>query len=316
MCGLMVFKTNFISPQSSVKIFGWISHPHKTHSATLKTTMVRNSITTLTRSGQLMVSCLQLFWHWMMLNCVDLSSVLNRYFCFANNVYKSFNRNRYTTTTTSGRNKTMSDNDDEDTEQSARESVASPSPSQQGLRASRRNGSPSSSTTPPIISAGTVIHNRNAYTAEEEASVGDDSSESLAYVQLDAYNVDPKSLYELHDTQKDYLSRVVRTQIFSRVKFLPKSGKEHEKIFGSFWKPDLLGNTPKYIDAILDNFADLKQRKDDEYQLTAAVHFWMNASYLVRQVILDRRSNVTQRMKRELIVGMCICNCLCIVCFL
>jgi len=50
-------------------------------------------------------------------------------------------------------------------------------------------------------------------------------------VQLDAYNVDPKSLYELHDTQKEYLSRVVRMQIFSRVKFLPKSGKEHE----NFW---------------------------------------------------------------------------------
>jgi len=59
------------------------------------------------------------------------------------------------------------------------------------------------------------------------------------------------------------------------------------RIFGSFWKPDLLGNMPKYIDAILDNFAELKQKKDDKYLLIAAIHFWMNASYLVWQVILN-----------------------------
>jgi len=215
---------------------------------------------------------------------------LDPYFGFDDNVYKSYNRNRYPTNIIR-RDGTMNGTNDEDGEQYIHESAVSPSPSQQGLRATRRHDSPSSGTPPTVT--GTVIHHRNGYNAGEEASVGDASSESLAYVQLDAYNVDPKSLYELHDTQKEYLSRVVRTQIFSRVKFLPKSGKEHEKIFGSFWKPDLLGNTPKYIDAILDNFADLKQRKDDEYSLIAAVHFWMNASYLVRQVILDRRSNVT-----------------------
>ena len=65
----------------------------------------------------------------------------------------------------------------------------------------------------------------------------------------------------------------------------------------------MLVNTPKYVDAILDNFTDLKNRREDEIQLTDAVHFWMKASTLVRQVILDRRSNVTQRMKRELVIG-------------
>jgi hypothetical protein len=63
-------------------------------------------------------------------------------------------------------------------------------------------------------------------------------------------------------------------------------------------------NTPRYVDAILDNFPDLRERREDEMQLTDAVHFWMKASSLIRQVIHDSRSNVTQRMKRELVIGM------------
>jgi hypothetical protein len=137
----------------------------------------------------------------------------------------------------------------------------------------------------------------------EDRSVGGSSSGSLAYVQLDAYTVHPKELIELHDTLKNNISRIVRSQVFPRVKFLPKSGKEHEKIFGSFWRPDLLVNTPKYVDVILDNFGDLKQRREDESILTDAVQFWVMAAPMVRQVILDRRSNVTQRMKRELVIG-------------
>ena len=137
----------------------------------------------------------------------------------------------------------------------------------------------------------------------DEHSVSGSSNGSLGYIQLDAYSSDPKTLFDLHDSQVQNISRIVRTQVFSRVKFLPKSGKEHEKIFGTFWRPDLLVNTPKYVDAVLDNFTDLKHRREDEMQLTDAVHFWMKASTLVRQVILDRRSNVTQRMKRELVIG-------------
>lgn len=139
--------------------------------------------------------------------------------------------------------------------------------------------------------------------AVEDRSVSGSSSGTLGYVQLEAYNINPKDLFDLHDTQKDTLSRIVRTQIFPRVKFLPKSGKEHEKVSGTFWKPDLLVNTPRYVDAILDNFPDIRRRKEDDVELTDAVHFWIKASPFVRQVILDRRSNVTQRMKRELVLG-------------
>jgi hypothetical protein len=138
---------------------------------------------------------------------------------------------------------------------------------------------------------------------EEDSSFTGASHATLAYIQLEEYNVDPKELTELHDTHKDAISRIVRNQVFSRVKFLNKSGKEHEKVFGSFWKPDLLVNTPQYVDVILNNFPDLKRRKKDELQLTDAVHFWMKASTVVRQVILDRRSNVTQRLKREVVIG-------------
>lgn len=64
-------------------------------------------------------------------------------------------------------------------------------------------------------------------------------------------------------------------------------------------------NTPRYVDAILDNFPDMREIREDEMQLTDAVHFWMKASNLVHQVIHDRRSNIsTQRMKRELVIGM------------
>ena len=200
-------------------------------------------------------------------------------------------------------------NEDNDDEQTRRESGMSPSPSQ-GLGSARKNNrsSPEFRTPPGSTKSPHQLSNRSASASpregcDDEESVGGSSDASLAYVQLDAYNVDPNTIHGLHESQKEYLSRVVRTQIFSKVKFLPKSGKEHEKLFGSFWKPDLLHNTPRYIDAILDNFADLEHRKEDESHLIEAVHFWMKATYLVRQVILDRRSNVTQRMKRELVVG-------------
>jgi hypothetical protein len=186
----------------------------------------------------------------------------------------------------------------ESDEETTRKLAVSPSPSQ-GLRVARCNN-----TSPFSATASDQIPSRSEYRyRQEDGSDGEASRDSLAYVQLEAYNVDAKSLYNLQESQKEYLSRIVRTQIFSKVKFLPKSGKEHEKVFGSFWKPNLLENTPGYIDAILDNYSDLKLRKKDEYQLTGAVHLWLSASSLVRQVILDRRSNVTQRMKRELVVG-------------
>jgi hypothetical protein len=139
--------------------------------------------------------------------------------------------------------------------------------------------------------------------SDEDSTITGSSQARLAYIQLEEYNADPKELFELHDTHKDAISRVVRNQVFSRVKFPSKSGKEHEKVFGSFWRPDLLVNTPKYVDVILDNFPDLKRRKKDELQLTDAVHFWIKASTVVRQVIQDRRSNVTQRLKREVVIG-------------
>jgi hypothetical protein len=185
-------------------------------------------------------------------------------------------------------------------EQTTHELAVSPSPSQ-GLRVARCNNMPPFSAT-----ASDQIPTRSEYRyqQQEDGSDGEASRDSLAYVQLEAYNVDAKSLYNLQESQKEYLSRIVRTQIFSKVKFLPKSGNEHEKVFGSFWKPNLLENTPGYIDAILDNYSDLKLRtKKDVFQLTGAVHLWLSASSLVQQVILDRRSNVTQRMKRELVVG-------------
>jgi hypothetical protein len=154
----------------------------------------------------------------------------------------------------------------------------------------------------PLVNDSHSPHGQMRY-SDEDQSISGSSSGTLPYIQLEAYNVDPKEILDLNDTHKDAISRIVRNQVFSRVKFLNMSGKEHEKIFGSFWKPDLLVNTPKYIDVVLDNFPDLKRRKQDELQLTDAVHFWMKASVVVRQVVLDRRSNVTQRLKRELVVG-------------
>jgi hypothetical protein len=64
----------------------------------------------------------------------------------------------------------------------------------------------------------------------------------------------------------------------------------------------LFVDTSPYIDAIvLDNFGALKQRRENESLLLAdAVKFWVMAAPTVRQVILDCRSDVTQRMKKEL----------------
>jgi hypothetical protein len=177
------------------------------------------------------------------------------------------------------------------------------------LVASARRTSPTAGMCPPS-SIGGDSGSSTSSSPEAQQDSGDDeystagsSKGKLAYLQLEAYNVNPKELVQLNDTHKDSLSRIVRNQVFSRVKFFNKSGKEHEKIFGSFWRPDLLVNTPKYIDVILDNFPDLKRRKLDEMQLIDAVYFWMMASSVVRQVIHDRRSNVTQRLKRELVIG-------------
>ena len=103
--------------------------------------------------------------------------------------------------------------------------------------------------------------------------------------------------------RKDSISRIVKTQIVPKLKFIPMSSSKDEKKFGSFWRPDLVENTPKFVDVILDNFPEFRHRTQDESTLVTAAKFWVSSAPLIKQVLLDRRSNVTQRIKKDILVG-------------
>jgi len=108
------------------------------------------------------------------------------------------------------------------------------------LIVSGRRSSSSRAGMPPL-SIGGDSSSSSSPSAARHDSGGDDefstagaSNGNLAYLQLETYNLDPKELIQLNDTHKDSLSRIVRNQVFSRVKFLNKSGREHEKILDRF----------------------------------------------------------------------------------
>jgi hypothetical protein len=45
---------------------------------------------------------------------------------------------------------------------------------------------------------------------------------------------------------------------------------------------------------ILDDFPDFADRRENEQILVNAAKFWMTSAPLIKKVLLDRRSNVTQ----------------------
>jgi hypothetical protein len=125
---------------------------------------------------------------------------------------------------------------------------------------------------------------------------------NLRDVLMRVYNTEDVSP-RFSGVHKDTISRIVKTQIAPKLKFIPKSSTTDEKRFGSFWRPDLLQDTPKFVDAILDNFPDFADRRENEQILVNAAKFWMTSAPLIKKVLLDRRSNVTQRIKKDILCG-------------
>lgn len=118
-------------------------------------------------------------------------------------------------------------------------------------------------------------------------------------------NYDPKATTTDDDLGLIMLdiSWFVRKHMISKVKFIPRSSLKDEGTFGTFWRPNLVQDTPKYVDSVLDILRKFHTRREDATVLTKAAHFWMNAAPLIRKMISEKRSSMSKLMKQDAMMG-------------
>jgi hypothetical protein len=150
-------------------------------------------------------------------------------------------------------------------------------------------------------------------TADVKAAVSKRELAKLDAVLLHAYSTyRPQPIETLTCIQQVTASCVARKQLISKVKFIPRSSPKDEGIFGTFWRPNLLKDTPKYVDAVLDRLHEFRTRREDATVLTKAAQFWMTAAPLIRKTISSKRNHMSQEMKRDVMIGKRIMKLICI----
>jgi hypothetical protein len=83
------------------------------------------------------------------------------------------------------------------------------------------------------------------------------------------------------------------------VKFV-LSNKTHP----SFWQPNLLHDTPLYVDAFFDAYGNrYKDRRTNDIVLVDAVRLWKAATPRLKKFVDNHRAGVAQRLKSDIITG-------------
>ena len=99
------------------------------------------------------------------------------------------------------------------------------------------------------------------------------------------------------------IAEVTKLHIVGRIKFVLPDRK-----FMSFWQPDLLTNTPPYVDAFFDSYGyRFRNRKLDDTVLEQAAELWKAAAPKIKKIIDNHRSGVAQKMKSDVMKGMTTC---------
>jgi len=96
------------------------------------------------------------------------------------------------------------------------------------------------------------------------------------------------------------IAEVTKLHVIGRIKFVLPDRK-----FTSFWQPDLLTNTPPYVDAFFDSYGyRFSNRKINDAVLEEAAELWKAAAPRIKKIVDNHRSGVAQKMKSDVMKGM------------
>lgn len=110
---------------------------------------------------------------------------------------------------------------------------------------------------------------------------------------------DTTDKYELSSLDKSNIREMAKKHLVIKVKFvLP------DKKYPSFWKPDLLNNTPSYVDKFFEAYGPrFRDRKTNDRVLVDAVNLWKAAAPRFKKDVDNHRAIVAQKMKADVMVG-------------
>jgi hypothetical protein len=163
--------------------------------------------------------------------------------------------------------------------------------------------SPSSTSVRNSSPLGTPVGNTNvgvsAFRMTGNIVVG--IPESNAREKLLALYTEKTSAHVLSKVDKTNIAEVAKQQVVGRMKFILPDRK-----FPSFWQPDLLANTPGYVDAFFNSYGyGYSTRKNDAVVLEQAAELWKAAAPKIKKIVDNHRSSVAQKMKTDILKGMC-----------
>jgi hypothetical protein len=107
------------------------------------------------------------------------------------------------------------------------------------------------------------------------------------------------SSHLLTNHDKMNIAEAAKNFVVGRIKFILPDRK-----FQSFWQPDLLTNTPSYVDAFFDMYGNkYRDRKVNDNVLAPALELWKAAAPKIKKIVDNHRSGVAQKMKSDILTG-------------
>jgi hypothetical protein len=149
-------------------------------------------------------------------------------------------------------------------------------------------------------SVGTIVTARPAENSQLSpvTDISPASAIALRGAMLETYN-NVKSSHVLTTADKSHINKEIKKDILGKLKFV-----QQKKNFGSFWKPDMLKDTPAYVDTFLDSYGSKYQdRKMSQHTLVQAVELWKASAPFLKKLIDNHRSAVAQKMKTDILTG-------------
>jgi hypothetical protein len=112
---------------------------------------------------------------------------------------------------------------------------------------------------------------------------------------------DVASSHEITSYDKTNIKDTAKKHMLHIVKFVLSSDTRK---YPSFWQPNLLNDTPHYVDAFFDSYGNrYKDRRTHDIVLVDAVRLWKAAAPRFKKYVDNHRAGVAQRMKSDIITG-------------
>jgi hypothetical protein len=97
-----------------------------------------------------------------------------------------------------------------------------------------------------------------------------------------------ESRHDLTKYDKITIGDFTKDHILGRIKFILPDRK-----FPSFWQPDLLTDTPIYVDALFESFGSRNQnRRLNDMVLEQAAELWKAAAPVIKKIVDNHHSSV------------------------